>query len=965
MKLVETQPETALHEVSSFQPISHIEQPQHVPEEQPQQVPEEQPQQVADEQPSNLYDLSLDSLEELHVNNSSPYLKDVDISHDSFSELFSSKVLPPSESEYFSDNSTAYSQLSSDVVNSEQPSISHDFESSRESSVDSQLSQVESISGASSFSLNSLPDIGLPDISLPEPLSLVDASSSQDVSIIDSQPILSSLSPIHDSNLSIIEEELAPKVVANVLYDPSAFGTSVGSVRPLNRWDSGTAAGVVHASWEGELRRYEKPLFVRQVPPYSLRSATKALTAPNTLLSVGLSRGRVSRKIIRAKRGTCTPRTPGKPLTFSSPITLYEQHLSALSDPYAFKEPSCTSVVRRKRPLKGGRGRGSAKRRSFSLPEPVPSTSDQASDSSDSGVAAGAKPARQPLTMATLLFDSCLDDEHAFQTQRPTISRPSKAAPKPKKAKAISKPKPDRAVATPKKAKASVSARSASPPPLPPLNVDEDGDCDFLGFGTADQPSAMVKDGTGGETALSKKEALDMYLRKLTFHLAAERSGAGLLRGVYFYTIGQTADVNTGFYGIPKPVESLDDENEYKVAILRTGSQRGGEILIDYEGKRYCRRGGRGHELLWYFRCRVGKCAVAITFYVGQSIEFNDKVHSHGSTMTYPHQAIFLQTVREAAVANPFQAPHLLVSNLLRACGSDRLFVEALGMGSMTTSFYNATQTVRRTRAKYLPPELKGIFDPLDMEPFPHIQSSFVRFDLKIFSGPCYGRFIGLASKEMLKYLFHAKVWFVDGTFRVVKDPFIQLLVIHVSFSAGNLSRSIPVFFILMTGRKTVNYQKCFETLLRLLTDTFHGELGLCKVMMDFEYALWACFRSLMANGTLNASVKLRGCVFHYAQALFRKVQSLGLTLRYFKDAGVRHIITSFMHLPYLPIELVAREFDRLSRECTISLVVCEKNSALSDFLKYVRNTWIFGSRFQIKDFCQYRSRYRTNNISE
>ena len=305
------------------------------------------------------------------------------------------------------------------------------------------------------------------------------------------------------------------------------------------------------------------------------------------------------------------------------------------------------------------------------------------------------------------------------------------------------------------------------------------------------------------------------------------------------------------------------------------------------------------------------------------------------------------------------------MSNLLQACGSDRLFVEALGMGSMATSFYNTKQTVRRIRAKYLPPELKGIFDPLDMKPFPHIKSSFVRFDLKILSGPCYGRFIGLASKEMLKYLFHAKVWFVDGTFRVVKDPFMQLLVIHVSFSAGNLSRSIPVFFILMTGRKTVNYQKCFETLLRILTDTFPGELGLCKVMMDFEYALWACFRSLMANGTLNSSVKLRGCVFHYAQALFRKVQSLGLTLRYFRDAGVRHIITSFMHLPYLPIDLVAREFDRLSRECTISLVVCEENSALSDFLKYVHNTWIFGSRFQIKDFCQYRSRYRTNNISE
>ena len=155
---------------------------------------------------------------------------------------------------------------------------------------------------------------------------------------------------------------------------------------------------------------------------------------------------------------------------------------------------------------------GPRKRQSFSLPEPVPSTSDQASDSSDSGVAAGAKPARQPLTMATLLFDSCLDDEHAFQTQRPTISRPSKAAPKPKKVKAISQHKPQKTVATPRKAQASVSARSRSPPPLPPVD-DEDDECDFLGFGPADRSAVMVKnDGGGIQKYLSRRISICIYV---------------------------------------------------------------------------------------------------------------------------------------------------------------------------------------------------------------------------------------------------------------------------------------------------------------------------------------------------------------------------------------------------------------------------------------------------------------------
>ena len=78
-----------------------------------------------------------------------------------------------------------------------------------------------------------------------------------------------------------------------------------------------------------------------------------------------------------------------------------------------------------------------------------------------------------------------------------------------------------------------------------------------------------------GAKQLGPRQSLDTHLRRLTFHLAAEQSGAGLLRGVYFYTVGRMQEVQDGFWGVPEPVESLNNPNAYKVAILRTGSQRG------------------------------------------------------------------------------------------------------------------------------------------------------------------------------------------------------------------------------------------------------------------------------------------------------------------------------------------------------------------------------------------------------
>ena len=57
-----------------------------------------------------------------------------------------------------------------------------------------------------------------------------------------------------------------------------------------------------------------------------------------------------------------------------------------------------------------------------------------------------------------------------------------------------------------------------------------------------------------------------------------------------------------------------------------------------------------------------------------------------------------------------------------------------------------------------------------------HLPDGFLQQDIRSSSS----RHIFVAcTDEMLQLLAKAKVWYIDGTFKVVKEPFTQLLSIH------------------------------------------------------------------------------------------------------------------------------------------------------------------------------------------
>ena len=124
-------------------------------------------------------------------------------------------------------------------------------------------------------------------------------------------------------------------------------------------------------------------------------------------------------------------------------------------------------------------------------------------------------------------------------------------------------------------------------------------------------------------------------------------------------------------------------------------------------------------------------------------------------------------------------------------------------------------------------------------------------------------RHLIFATDQQLQFLAQAESWYVDGTFKLCRQPFTQLLTINAFVTHEDHAKQVLLLFVLMSGRNKNNYCKVFKQLLEILPSAPVAE----QITLDFERAVWAALRKVMPQ------TKLQGCVLHWTQALRRKVR--------------------------------------------------------------------------------------------
>ena len=113
----------------------------------------------------------------------------------------------------------------------------------------------------------------------------------------------------------------------------------------------------------------------------------------------------------------------------------------------------------------------------------------------------------------------------------------------------------------------------------------------------------------------------------------------------------------------------------------------------------------------------------------------------------------------------------------------------------------------------------------------------------------------------------------------------------------------------------------------------------------------WKAVLEVFPNTTI------KGCAFHFSQAIWRKTQELGLATTYTERGAEYKYIRSLFALPFLPHSDIERAFAQLEQRAN--------SMELQQLTRYMRTTWMDNPVWSPRTWSIFQQRVRTNNDVE
>ena len=206
------------------------------------------------------------------------------------------------------------------------------------------------------------------------------------------------------------------------------------------------------------------------------------------------------------------------------------------------------------------------------------------------------------------------------------------------------------------------------------------------------------------------------------------------------------------------------------------------------------------------------------------------------------------------------------------------------------------------------------------------------------------------ATNKSLKYLTECETIYMDGTFSRCPQLFTQLYSIHGLYKGV----SIPLVYMILTNKTATMYNKAFTIVRNALFElkmVWNPKL----IITDFESGIIEVIKCHFPNALH------KGCHFHFCNAIWTKVQNLGLVIAFREEPEIAEYIGLLMSLAFLPETEVWNRFYQITAGLTDA-----QNQFLLGIKNYFLTTWMDGI-FPIKMWNQFNcdNDHRTNNKME